>query len=79
MKKSDIKKKEEVVRVDGIVKETLPNAMFLVELEQNHHRIFGHPSGKMRKNNIRMLPGDKILLEISPYDITRGRIVYRFK
>jgi len=59
--------------------ESLPNAMFLVELDTSHHRITAHPSGKMRKNNIRILPGDKILLEISPYDITRGRIIYRFK
>ena len=68
-----------VVEVRGVVIEVLPNATFLVELDQNHHRIFAHPSGKMRKNNIRILPGDKILLEISPYDINRGRIIYRFK
>jgi translation initiation factor IF-1 len=53
--------------------------MFLVELEHNHHRMLAHPSGKMRRNNIRILQGDKILIEISPYDITRGRIIYRFK
>ncbi len=68
-----------VVEVRGVVIEVLPNATFLVELDQNHHRIFAHPSGKMRKNNIRILPGDRILLEISPYDINRGRIIYRFK
>ncbi len=72
-------KEKDVIEVRGVILETLPNAMFLVELETNHHRIVAHPSGKMRKNNIRILPGDKILLEISPYDITRGRIIYRFK
>jgi len=72
-------KKKEVIEVKGIILESLPNAMFLVELEHNHHRILAHPSGKMRKNNIRILQGDKILIEISPYDITRGRIIYRFK
>ena len=72
-------KEKEVIEVKGVIIESLPNAMFLVELEHNHHRIMAHPSGKMRKNNIRILPGDKILLEISPYDITRGRIIYRFK
>ncbi len=70
---------KDVVEVRGVIIEVLPNATFLVELDQNHHRIFAHPSGKMRKNNIRILPGDKILLEISPYDINRGRIIYRFK
>lgn len=72
-------KEKDVIEVKGRVIETLPNATFLVELEQNHHRIYAHPSGKMRKNNIRILPGDKILLEISPYNINRGRIIYRFK
>lgn len=72
-------KEKNVIEVKGIVIETLPNASFLVELEQNHHRVFGHPSGRMRRNNIRILPGDKIVMEISPYDITRGRIIYRFK
>ncbi len=72
-------KDKNVIEVKGKILEVLPNATFLVELEQNHHRIFAHPSGKMRKNNIRILPGDKILLEISPYDINRGRIIYRFK
>lgn len=72
-------KDKDVIEVRGVIIESLPNAMFLVELEQNHHRILAHPSGKMRKNNIRILPGDKILMEISPYDITRGRIIYRFK
>jgi translation initiation factor IF-1 len=70
---------KEVIEVRGTILESLPNAMFLVELDTTHHRIMGHPSGKMRKNNIRILPGDKILMEISPYDVTRGRIIYRFK
>ncbi len=72
-------KNKEVIEVKGMILESLPNAMFLVELENNHHRILAHPSGKMRRNNIRILQGDKILIEISPYDITRGRIIYRFK
>ena len=72
-------KSKEVIEVKGIILESLPNAMFLVELENNQHRILAHPSGKMRRNNIRILQGDKILIEISPYDITRGRIIYRFK
>jgi len=73
-----IKKKEDVIRVDGIVKETLPNAMFRVEIEGGHI-ILGHVSGKMRMNYIRILPGDKVALELSPYDLTRGRIVLRYK
>jgi len=60
------------------VVETLPNAMFRVELE-NKHMVLAHVSGKMRKNFIRILPGDKILVELSPYDLSRGRIVYRYK
>lgn len=73
-----MKKKEEVVRVDGIVRETLPNAMFRVEIEGGHV-ILGHVSGKMRMNYIRILPGDKVALELSPYDLNRGRIVLRYK
>lgn len=74
-------KDKNVVEIRGKILEVLPNATFLVEieLEQNKHKIFAHPSGKMRKNNIRILPGDKVLLEISEYDINRGRIIYRFK
>jgi len=72
-------KEKDVIEARGTIIESQPNAMFLVELDNNRHRILAHPSGKMRKNNIRILPGDKILLEISPYDITRGRIIYRFK
>ena len=70
--------KEEAIEVVGTVVETLPNAMFRVELE-NKHMVLAHVSGKMRKNFIRILPGDKILVELSPYDLSRGRIVYRYK
>jgi len=70
--------KEDAIEVVGTVVETLPNAMFGVELE-NKHMVLAHVSGKMRKNFIRILPGDKILVELSPYDLTRGRIVYRYK
>jgi translation initiation factor IF-1 len=70
--------KEDAIEVVGTVVETLPNAMFRVELE-NKHIVLAHVSGKMRKNFIRILPGDKILVELSPYDLTRGRIVYRYK
>ena len=70
--------KEDAIEVIGTVVETLPNAMFRVELE-NKHLVLAHVSGKMRKNFIRILPGDKILVELSPYDLTRGRIVYRHK
>jgi len=68
--------KEELIRVEGVVKEALPNAMFRVELE-NGHLVLAHVSGKMRMNFIRILPGDKVNLEISPYDLAKGRIVYR--
>ena len=71
-------KKEDVIKVDGIVKETLPNAMFRVEIEGGHE-ILAHVSGKMRMHYIRILPGDKVALELSPYDLTRGRIVLRYK
>ena len=70
--------KEDAIEVVGTVLETLPNAMFRVELE-NKHKVLAHVSGKMRKNFIRILPGDKILVELSPYDLNRGRIVYRYK
>ena len=70
--------KEESIEVTGIIKEALPNAMFRVELE-NGHEVLGHISGKMRKYYIRILPGDKVKVELSPYDLTRGRIVYRYK
>jgi translation initiation factor IF-1 len=71
-------KKDDVIKVDGIVKETLPNAMFRVEIEGGH-MVLGHVSGKMRMNYIKLLPGDRVLLELSPYDLTRGRIVLRYK
>ena len=70
--------KQEPIQVEGTVAETLPNAAFKVKLEGNHE-ILAHISGKMRMNYIRILPGDKVLLELSPYDLTRGRIVYRYK
>ena len=68
--------KEEPIRVDAVVKEALPNATFRVELEGGH-QVMAHVSGKMRMNFIRILPGDKVVVELSPYDLTRGRIIYR--
>lgn len=70
--------KEEAVEVEATVTETLPNAMFRVELE-NGHEVLAHISGKMRKHFIRILPGDRVRVELSPYDLSRGRIVYRLK
>ncbi|HEU19023.1 MAG: translation initiation factor IF-1 [Deltaproteobacteria bacterium] len=70
--------KEEAIVVEGKVIEPLPNAMFRVELE-NGHRVLAHISGKMRMHFIKILPGDKVTVELSPYDLTRGRIVYRTK
>jgi translation initiation factor IF-1 len=70
--------KETPIQATGIVVEALPNAMFRVELESKHV-VIAHVSGKMRMNFIKILPGDKVTLELSPYDLTRGRIVYRFK
>ena len=70
--------KEEAIEVDGIVQEALPNTMFRVELE-NGHEVLAHISGKMRKYYIRILPGDKVKVELSPYNLTRGRITYRMK
>lgn len=70
--------KEETIQVEGKVIEPLPNAMFRVELD-NGHKILAHVSGKMRMHFIRILPGDKVTVELSPYDLTRGRIVYRYK
>jgi len=70
--------KEEPIEVEGTVVETLPNAMFRVELE-NGHRVLAHISGKMRMHFIKILPGDKVTVELSPYDLTRGRIIYRAK
>ena len=68
----------DVIEISGVVKETLPNAMFTVELE-NGAAILAHVSGKIRKNFIRILPGDRVTVEMSPYDLTKGRITYRFK
>lgn len=70
--------KEDLIEVEGVVKEALPNAKFRVELE-NGHIVLAHISGKIRKHFIRILPGDKVKLELSPYDLTRGRITYRNK
>lgn len=70
--------KEENIEVEGTVVESLPNAMFRVELP-NGHKILAHISGKMRMNYIRILPGDKVTVEMSPYDLSRGRITYRSK
>ena len=69
---------KENIEVEGVVVEPLPNATFRVELE-NGHRILAHISGKMRMNFIRILPGDKVTIEMSPYDLTKGRIIYRYK
>ena len=71
-------KKNDIIKIDGIVKEALPNAMFKVKLE-NNHVVLAHISGKLRMNFIRILPGDKVTLELSPYDLTRGRITWRGK
>ncbi len=70
--------KQDTIQVEGRVVEPLPNAMFKVELE-NGHQVLAHISGKMRMNYIKILPGDRVTIELSPYDLTRGRIVYRFK
>ena len=70
--------KEDVIEIQGTIKETLPNAMFKVELE-NGAEILAHVSGKIRMHYIRILPGDKVTVEMSPYDLTKGRITYRFK
>ena len=71
-------KKDDIIKVDGIIKETLPNAMFRVELEGGHV-VLGHVSGKMRMHYIKILPGDRVALELYPYDLSRGRIVLRYK
>lgn len=70
--------KDDVIEVEGVVVEKLPNAMFQVELE-NGHKVLAHISGKLRMNFIRILPGDKVLLEMSPYDLTKARIIWRAK
>lgn len=70
--------KDDVIEIEGKVVDTMPNAMFTVELE-NGHKVLATISGKIRKNYIRILPGDRVKVEMSPYDLTRGRITYRFK
>uniref|UniRef100_A0A7C6AAD5 Translation initiation factor IF-1 n=1 Tax=candidate division WOR-3 bacterium TaxID=2052148 RepID=A0A7C6AAD5_UNCW3 len=70
--------KKETIQLEGTIIEALPNAMFRVELE-NGHRVLAHISGKMRMHFIRILPGDRVTVEFSPYDLNRGRIIYRFK
>ncbi|MDP4692653.1 MAG: translation initiation factor IF-1 [Ilumatobacteraceae bacterium] len=72
------KAKEDAIVLEGTITESLPNAMFRVELE-NGHQVLAHISGKMRMHYIRILPGDKVQVELTPYDLTRGRITYRFK
>lgn len=71
--------KEEAIEAMAKVLETLPNGMFRVELEDSQHQVLAHVSGKMRKNFIRILSGDRVLVELSPYDLNRGRITYRYK
>ena len=68
--------KKDAIEVEGMVTEALPNAMFRIELPNKHH-VLGHISGKIRKNYIKVLPGDRVLVELSPYDLSRGRITYR--
>ncbi len=76
--REDMAKKEGAIEIEGQVVEPLPNAMFRVELA-NGHKVLAHISGKMRMHYIRILPGDRVVVELSPYDLTRGRIVYRYK
>ena len=78
MKEDIISEKEEIIEVEGTILEALPNAMFRVELE-NGHKVLAHISGKMRMHYIKILPGDTVRVELSPYDLTRGRIIYRKK
>jgi translation initiation factor IF-1 len=70
--------RDDVIAMDGTVVDALPNALFTVELE-NGHKILGHISGKMRTNYIRIVPGDRVMVELSPYDLTKGRIVFRYR
>lgn len=78
VRRFEILSKDDVIEVEGTVVEALPNAMFQVELE-NGHKVLAHISGKLRMNFIRILPGDKVTIELSPYDLTRGRITWRAK
>ena len=70
--------KEEAIQVEGVIKETLPNAMFRVQLEGNNKIVTAHTAGKLRKNRIRVLQGDNVTVEVTPYDLTKGRIIFRF-
>lgn len=74
-----MKKKGDIIVLDGFVEKALPNAMFQVRLVEGNHMILAHVSGKMRMHYIKLLPGDKVAVEISPYDLTKGRIVSRYK
>jgi translation initiation factor IF-1 len=74
-----MKKKGGVIVMDGVVEKSLPNAVFQVKLQDSEHTILAHVSGKMRMHYIRLLPGDKVAVEISPYDLTKGRIVSRYR
>lgn len=74
----DLAKEGSAIEMEGVVAEALPNAMFRVELS-NGHKVLAHISGKMRKNYIRILPADRVIVEMSPYDLTKGRIIYRYK
>ncbi len=73
------KQKNDAILVEGTVIESLPNAMFRVELDNNKHEVLAHISGKMRMHYIRILPGDRVQVELTPYDLARGRITYRYK
>ena len=78
MKGERVVSNEDAIEVEGLVVEPLPNAMFRVQMD-NGHKVLAHVSGKMRMHRIRILPGDKVTMQLSPYDLTRGRITYRFK
>ena len=78
MNREDMPKKDGAIELEGTITESLPNAMFRVELD-NGHKVLAHISGKMRMHYIRILPDDRVVVELSPYDLTRGRIVYRYK
>ena len=78
MKAEGMSKKDGAIELEGTITESLPNAMFRVELD-NGHKVLAHISGKMRMHYIRILPGDKVVVELSPYDLSRGRITYRYK
>jgi translation initiation factor IF-1 len=78
-KKNEDSDKEEGIQLEGVVVENLPNARFRIHVEEGDFELLAHVSGKMRMNWIRILPGDKVKVEVSPYDLTRGRIVYRYR